>query len=131
MASCWCRASMARNWWASSCARPSNCEIAPANRCPRRRRREFKKKTKRALSNYSLPSAPLLLLVSDRTRYGDRSLEDIFVPALTGGVNMLEVREPDMNARDLLGESERFRKLALGGVPLVIYDRVDIAVAAR
>ena len=30
-------------------------------------------------SKYSLPSAPLLLLVSDRTRYGDRSLEDILV----------------------------------------------------
>ena len=63
------------------------------------------------MSNYSLPSAPLLLLVTDRTRYGDRSLEDIFVPALTGGVNMIEVREADMTARDLLGEAERFRKL--------------------
>ena len=83
------------------------------------------------MSNYSLPSAPLLLLVTDRTRYGDRSLEDIFVPALSGGVNMIEVRESDMTARDLLGEAERFRKLALGGVPLVIYDRVDVAVAAR
>jgi thiamine-phosphate pyrophosphorylase len=83
------------------------------------------------VSNYSLPSAPLLLLVTDRTRYGDRSLEDIFVPALSGGVNMIEVRESDMTARDLLGEAERFRKLALGGVPLVIYDRVDVAVAAR
>ena len=83
------------------------------------------------MSNYSLPSAPLLLLVTDRTRYGDRSLEDIFVPALSGGVNMIEVRESDMTARDLLGEAERFRKLALGGVPLVIYDRVDVAVASR
>jgi thiamine-phosphate pyrophosphorylase len=83
------------------------------------------------VSNYSLPSAPLLLLVTDRTRYGDRSLEDIFVPALSGGVNMIEVRESDMTARDLLGEAERFRKLALGGVPLVIYDRVDVAVASR
>jgi thiamine-phosphate pyrophosphorylase len=73
----------------------------------------------------------LLLLVTDRTRYGDRSLEDIFVPALAGGVNMIELREPDMTARDLLGEAERLRKLALGGVPLVIYDRVDVAVAAR
>jgi thiamine-phosphate pyrophosphorylase len=83
------------------------------------------------MSNYSLPSAPLLLLVTDRTRYGDRSLEDIFVPALSGGVNMIEVRESDMTARDLLGEAERFRKLALGGVPLIIYDRVDVAVASR
>lgn len=83
------------------------------------------------VSKYSLPSAPLLLLVTDRTRYGDRSLEDVFMPALAGGVNMIELREPDMSARDLLGEAERLRRLALGGVPLVIYDRVDVAVAAN
>ena len=82
-------------------------------------------------SKYSLPSAPLLLIVTDRTRYGDHSLEDIFVPALSGGVNMIELRESDMTARDLMGEAERLRKLALGGVPLIIYDRVDVAVAAR
>src|ERR1051326_6916624 len=82
-------------------------------------------------SKYSLPAAPLLLLVTDRTRYGDRALEDIFMPALAGGVNMFELREPDMTARDLLGEAERLRKLALGGVPLIIYDRVDVAVAAN
>ena len=81
-------------------------------------------------SKYSLPAAPLLLLVTDRTRYGDRALEDIFVPALAGGVNMIELREADMTARDLLGEAERMRKLALGGVPLIVYDRVDVAVAA-
>ena len=83
------------------------------------------------MSRYSLPSAPLLLLVTDRTRYGDRTLEDIFVPALAGGVNMIELREADMTARDLLGEAERLRKLALGGVPLVVYDRVDVAIAGQ
>jgi thiamine-phosphate pyrophosphorylase len=81
-------------------------------------------------SKNTLPTAPLLLLVTDRTRYADRTLEDIFLPAVDGGVNMFELREPDMNARDLLGEAERLRKLALGGVPLIIYDRVDVAVAA-
>jgi thiamine-phosphate pyrophosphorylase len=83
------------------------------------------------MSRYSLPSAPLLLLVTDRTRYADRALEDIFVPAISGGVNMIELREADMTARDLLGEAERLRKLALGGVPLVVFDRVDVAVAGQ
>jgi thiamine-phosphate pyrophosphorylase len=82
------------------------------------------------MSKYTLPAAPLLLLVTDRTRYGDRAVEDIFVPALSGGVNMIELREADMSARDLLGEAERMRKLALGGVPLIVFDRVDVAVAA-
>jgi thiamine-phosphate pyrophosphorylase len=80
-------------------------------------------------AKYNLPAAPLLLLVTDRMRYGDRAMEDVFVPALAGGVNMIEIREADMNARDLLGEAERLRRLALGGVPLIIYDRVDVAVA--
>src|SRR5918912_1839229 len=83
------------------------------------------------VSKYSLPSAPLLLLVTDRTRYAHRALEDVFVPALAGGVNMIELREADLSARDLLGEAERLRKLALGGVPLMIYDRVDVAVAGQ
>src|SRR5438128_5002567 len=82
------------------------------------------------MSKYTLPTAPLLLLVTDRTRYGDRAVEDIFVPALSGGVTMIELREADMTARGLLGEAARLRKLALGGVPLIVFDRVDVAVAA-
>jgi thiamine-phosphate pyrophosphorylase len=81
-------------------------------------------------SRQNLPSAPLLLLVTDRSRYGDRTLEDIFMPAIAGGVNMIELREGDMSARDLLGEAERLRRLALGGVLLIVHDRVDVAVAA-
>ncbi|MBV9326924.1 MAG: thiamine phosphate synthase [Chloroflexi bacterium] len=80
-------------------------------------------------AKHSLPAAPLLLLVTDRTRYGDRALEDIFMSALAGGLNMIELREADMNARDLLGEAERLRRLALGGVLLIVHDRVDVAVA--
>jgi thiamine-phosphate pyrophosphorylase len=80
---------------------------------------------------YTLPTAPLLLLVSDRTRYGGRALERVFLPAIEGGVNMLQLREPDLSARDLMGEGERLRRLALGGVPLLVYDRVDAAVAIQ
>ena len=69
--------------------------------------------------------------MTDRTRYGNRGLEDIFMAALAGGLNMIELRETDLSARDLLGEAERLRHLALGGVPLIIYDRVDVAIAAQ
>ena len=64
------------------------------------------------MAKFTLPAAPLLLLVSDRSRYGGRALEQVFLPA-----------------RDLVGEGERLRRLALGGVPLLVYDRVDAAVA--
>ncbi len=79
----------------------------------------------------TVPSAPLLLLVTDRKRYGERSLEDVFLPALAGGVNMVELWEPDLPARHLLAEAQRLRRLALGGVLLLVHDRVDVAVAAR
>ncbi len=79
----------------------------------------------------TLPPAPLLMLATDRERYGERSVEDLFLPALAGGVNMIQLWEPGLAARDLLGEAERLRKLALGGVLLIVHDRADVAVAAR
>jgi len=81
------------------------------------------------VSKYSLPSAPLLLLVTDRTRYGDRSLEDVFVPALAGGVNMIELREPDDDP--LASEpdtSDRARIVdLLGPTPILLDDLVRMA----
>ena len=82
-------------------------------------------------TKFELPPAPLLMLVTDRTRYGGRTLEEIFIAAIEGGTNMLQLREPELPARDLLRESERLRKLAVGGVPLLIFDRVDVALAAE
>src|SRR5919202_1548607 len=127
MACCLCRASTATKWLPSlfarraACGNAAACRLAPAKRAHK----------VRGMSRYSLPSAPLLLLVTDRTRYADRALEDIFVPAISGGVNMIELREADLTARALLGEAERLRKLALGGVSLVVFDRVDVAVAGE
>lgn len=79
----------------------------------------------------ALPAAPILMLVSARERYGERSLEKLFLAAIDGGVNMVQVQEASLNPRDLLLEARRLRKLAIGGVPLIIYDRVDIALACR
>jgi thiamine-phosphate pyrophosphorylase len=83
------------------------------------------------VNTFALPAAPLLLLVSDRARYGPRTLEEVFLPALDGGVNMLQLREPTLPARGLVGEGQRLRRLALGGVPLLVHDRVDAAVAIQ
>lgn len=80
---------------------------------------------------YAWPTAPLLMLVSDRTRYGDRSVEEVFLPAIDGGVNVVQLWEADLPARDLLGEAQRLRKLAMGGVLLLVYDRADVALAAH
>lgn len=71
------------------------------------------------------------MLVSDRRRYGHRGLEEIFMAAIDGGVNVIQLWEPDLCARDLLGEAQRLRKLAIGGMPLLVHDRVDVAMAAN
>jgi thiamine-phosphate pyrophosphorylase len=80
---------------------------------------------------YPWPSAPLLMLVSDRTRFGARTLEEVYLAAIAGGVNVVQLWEPDLPARDLLGEAQRLRKLAMGGVPMLVYDRGDVALAAQ
>jgi thiamine-phosphate diphosphorylase len=87
--------------------------------------------SKDKLTPYSWPPAPLLMLVSDRKRHGDRTIQEVFLPALRGGVNIVQLWEPDLPARDLLGEAEQLRKLAVGGIPMLIYDRADVAVAAN
>jgi thiamine-phosphate pyrophosphorylase len=55
----------------------------------------------------------------------------MFLAAIAGGVNVVQLWEPDLPARDLLAEAQRLRKLALGGVPMLVYDRGDVAVAAQ
>ena len=87
--------------------------------------------SKDKLTPYSWPPAPLLMLVSDRKRHSDRTIHDVFLPAVRGGVNVLQIWEPDLAARDLLGEAKELRKLAVGGIPLIIFDRADVAVAAQ
>ena len=64
-----------------------------------------------ASHKHSLPSAPLLLLVSDRLRFGERSLEEIFLAALSGGVNMIQLREPDMSAEVVVRPDGRIYRL--------------------
>jgi thiamine-phosphate pyrophosphorylase len=82
-------------------------------------------------ARYPWPAAPLLMLDSDRTRYGSRTLVELFLAAIAGGVNVVQLWEPDLPARDLLGEAQRLRKLALGGVPMLVYDRSAVALAAH
>ena len=85
----------------------------------------------RSTIHYSLPHVPILLLVSDQSRLGERSLEDVFFPALSGGVNMVLLRESALAAGEVMAAAERLRKLCVGGVPLLVHDRLDVALAAR
>jgi len=76
------------------------------------------------------PSVYRLCLVTDRDIAGERSLIDIVAAAVQGGVTMVQLREKTATTREFL-EAARALKALLAplGVPLVINDRVDIALA--
>lgn len=71
-----------------------------------------------------------LYLVTDRPLCGDRSLEEVVRQAVAGGVTMVQLREKDIDTRTFveLGLSLKALLKPLG-VPLVINDRVDVALA--
>jgi thiamine-phosphate pyrophosphorylase len=70
-------------------------------------------------------------LVTQRDLSAGRSTEAIVDAALAGGVDVVQVREKHSSAREQLAVAEALREpTAEAGVPLIINDRVDIAVAA-
>lgn len=76
------------------------------------------------------PSVYRICLVTDRQLAGGRSLADIVGAAIQGGVTMVQLREKDATTREFLEEARAIKSLlAPHGVPLVINDRVDIALA--
>ena len=71
-----------------------------------------------------------LYLVTDRALCGTRALTDVVAQAVQGGVGCVQLREKDCSTRDFLAQALLLRALlAPLGVPLVINDRIDIALA--
>jgi thiamine-phosphate pyrophosphorylase len=71
-----------------------------------------------------------LYLCTDRALAMGRPLAPLVAAAVAGGVTMVQLREKDLNARDFLEAARSMRALTKRlGVPLVINDRVDIALA--
>lgn len=74
---------------------------------------------------------PTLYLVTDRTLTGDRPLEDVVAAALRGGVTAVQLREKDASTREFIRLAERILALTRPlRVPLIINDRVDVALAS-
>jgi thiamine-phosphate pyrophosphorylase len=71
-----------------------------------------------------------LCLVTDRGLCGGRSLEDIVLQAVRGGVASVQLREKELCTRAFVEEAARIKALlAPHGIPLIINDRVDVALA--
>lgn len=72
-----------------------------------------------------------LYLVTDRGLARGRRIEDIVAEAVEGGVTMVQLREKDIDTRCFIDLALMLKQvLKPAGVPLIINDRVDVALAA-
>lgn len=71
-----------------------------------------------------------LYLVTDRALSLGRPLEEIVEAAVKGGVTMVQLREKECDSREFYDIALRIKNLLQPcGVPLIINDRLDIALA--
>lgn len=71
-----------------------------------------------------------LYLVTDRNLSLGRSLEEVVSEAVKGGVTMVQLREKDASTREFYELSMKMKQiLSSHDVPLIINDRLDIALA--
>ncbi len=73
-----------------------------------------------------------LYLVTDRGLCGDKSLEDVILQSVRGGARYVQIREKDQSTRDFIEDAVRIKEILKPfGVPLIINDRVDVALAVK
>jgi thiamine-phosphate pyrophosphorylase len=71
-----------------------------------------------------------LYLVTDRDLSLGRPLEEVVLQAVRGGVSVVQLREKQASTRFFVAEARRIKELlAPYNVPLLINDRVDVALA--
>lgn len=71
-----------------------------------------------------------LYLVTDRTQTGGRDLLWVVEQALDGGVKAVQLREKDLDGRDLYELAEKLKALcSVRRAKLFINDRIDVALA--
>jgi thiamine-phosphate pyrophosphorylase len=73
-----------------------------------------------------------LYLVTDRGLSGGRPLDKIVRESVSGGVSVIQLREKDAGTREFLHQAFALRQTASElGIPFIINDRVDVALACR
>jgi thiamine-phosphate pyrophosphorylase len=72
-----------------------------------------------------------LYLVTDSALAGPRGVVETVAAALAGGVTLVQVRAPEASGRAFVEQARALKALlAARGVPLLVNDRVDVALAA-
>ncbi|SFU30351.1 thiamine-phosphate pyrophosphorylase [Polaromonas sp. YR568] len=76
------------------------------------------------------PDALRLYLVTDQALTRGRPLADVVAAAVQGGVTCVQLREKQLGTREFLAQALILKALLTPlGIPLVINDRIDIALA--
>lgn len=71
-----------------------------------------------------------LYLVTDRRWLGERTLCDSVEEAILGGVTFVQLREKEISSKEYLELAQRVKEVTdRHGIPLIINDRIDIALA--
>ncbi len=72
----------------------------------------------------------IVYVITDRRTAGDRSLVEIVRAALRGGAHVIQLRDKDASARDMIALGQALLPLTRdAGVPLIVNDRIDVALA--
>lgn len=71
-----------------------------------------------------------LYLVTDTALCSARGVPAVVEQALDGGVTVVQVRDPHASARELVALTRAVLTVVSGRVPVIVNDRVDVAVAA-
>lgn len=73
-----------------------------------------------------------LYLVTDRELAGGRSVEDVVAAGVRGGVTVVQLREKNCSTLEYISLATRVKQiLKSAGVPLIINDRIDVALACQ
>lgn len=73
-----------------------------------------------------------LYLVTDRNLMSTKDLETTVEKAIDGGVTMVQLREKSASSREFYEQAVRIKKITDGhGIPLIINDRIDIALSVN
>jgi thiamine-phosphate pyrophosphorylase len=93
--------------------------------------------TRLALAGSPMSRQPLLemlrlYLVTDQASLRGRDLLDVVRAAVQGGVSCVQLREKSLSTRDFVALARALKQsLDPWGVPLVINDRIDVALACQ
>ena len=74
---------------------------------------------------------PVLCFVVSRSSVKDGDVEKAVTEAVAGGVSMVQVRDREMPAGDLVALARRLKTITRGKALLIINDRVDVAEASE